>query len=100
MFLLIAFESYRHKLKINNAVKYALENPTYSFDHSFEFGIERRSAGGTTNTKFVVHHSIQCGLMDETLRAWAKVQNYIPWVAVAAQLPVRRYSGSPCGLVN
>jgi sacsin len=93
--LLIAFETYRHKLKINNAVKYALENPSYSFDHSFEIGIEHKSAGETANTKFVVHHSIQCGLMDETLRAWAKVQNYIPWVAVAAQLPVRRYSGSP-----
>jgi sacsin len=95
MFLLIAFESYRHKLKINNAVKYALENPTYSFDHSFEIGIEHRSAGETTSTKFVVHHSIQCDLMNETLRAWAKDQNYIPWVAVAAQLPVSRYSGSP-----
>jgi sacsin len=68
----MAFESYRHKLKINNAVKYAFEDPAYHFDHSFEFGIEHRSAGESIITKFVVHHSIQCDLMDKRSRAWAK----------------------------
>ncbi|KAL5316261.1 hypothetical protein ACEPPN_015306 [Leptodophora sp. 'Broadleaf-Isolate-01'] len=71
-----------HELKINNAVKYAFEDPAYHFDHSFEFGIEHRSAGELIITKFVVHHSIQCDLMDKRSRAWAKEQKYIPWVAV------------------
>jgi sacsin len=88
IFLLIAIWNCRHKSKVNNAVKCALKDPTYSFDHSFELTIEQRSTGVPTRTKFIVHHSIQCGLMDTKLRDWAIDQKYIPWVAVAAQLPV------------
>jgi sacsin len=78
----------RHKLKVNNAVKCALENPEYSFDHSFEAGIEFSSAGESKKTTFMVHHSIQCDLIESGLRDWAKDQKLIPWVAVAAQVPV------------
>jgi sacsin len=73
-------------------VKTAFKDPHYSFDHSFELEIEYESAGEAKKTKFVVHHSIQCGRMNKTLSAWAKDQNYIPWVAVAAQVPVSRQS--------
>ena len=36
----------------------------------------------------MIQHSIQCTSMDAELRAWAKEQQLIPWVAVAAQLPI------------
>jgi sacsin len=91
----MTFVSYRQRLKINNAVKSAFEDSAYHFDHSFAFGIEHRSDGESIIRKFVVHHTIQCDLMDKRSRAWAKEQKYIPWVAVAAQLPVNHYSGSP-----
>jgi sacsin len=78
----------RHKLKVNEAVKQALRNPKYSFDHCFEAGIEYRSAEELKKTSFVVYHRIQGALKDSSLREWAKDQKLVPWVAVAAQLPV------------
>jgi sacsin len=66
----------------------ALENLHYDFDLSFQVQIEHRSAQESRRTGFVVHHSIRGGSMDNSLRAWAKDQKLVPWVAVAAQLPV------------
>jgi sacsin len=74
-------------------VKSSLKNLEYSFDYSFEAGIEYRSAGESKKTTFVVHHSIRPDLMDSDLRDWAQGQKLIPWVAVAAQLPVSRFPG-------
>lgn len=82
----MTFRYYRHKSKVNSAVKSAFEDSAYFFDHSFELGIEHRSMGKSKKTTFVVHHSIP--LMRRTLAVWAADQKLIPWVAVAAQLPV------------
>ena len=71
-------------------MKSSLKNLEYSFDYSFEAGIEYRSAGESMKTMFVVHHSILPGLMDSDLRDWAQDQKLVPWVAVAAQFPVSR----------
>ncbi|RDL30678.1 Uncharacterized protein BP5553_10023 [Venustampulla echinocandica] len=79
-----------HKLKVKDAVKRALTDPEHSFDYSFEAGIEYRSTGQLKTTTFIVHHNIQCGLMDSTLRDWAAQQKFIPWVAIAAQIPILR----------
>ncbi|KAE9364465.1 hypothetical protein N431DRAFT_474055 [Stipitochalara longipes BDJ] len=76
-----------HKSKVNKAVNCALKDPTYIFDHSFEVGIEYRAIGESKKTLFAVHHRIQC--IKNTLRVWAEKQNLIPWVAVAARLPVQ-----------
>jgi len=75
-------------LKINNAVKLAFTSTRYSFDHTFELEVEHTSAKDVKKTNFIIHHSIQCGRVNKKLSAWAKEQNYIPWVAVAGQLPV------------
>ncbi len=69
-------------------MKRALKDPEYLFNHSFEASIEFRSAGESRKTSFMVHHSIQYDFMEAGLRDWAKDQKLIPWVAVAAQLPV------------
>ena len=85
----------RHKLKVNDAVKRALKDPAYSFnDDCFEAGIEYRSSGVKNKTTFMVHHRIQGDSMDNDLREWATDQKLVPWVAVAAQLPVSFPSNS------
>jgi sacsin len=86
------FAKCRHKSKVNDAVKEALVSPDFSFEHSFEVAMEHKAKGESKKTIFILHHSIQCGLMDETLRAWAKGQKYIPWVAIAAQVSVSQNS--------
>jgi len=73
---------------VNSAVKQALADPLFSFDLSFEAEIEHRIAGDSKKTSFVIHHTINCGSMDDSLRDWAKDQKFLPWVAVAAPLPV------------
>jgi len=77
----------RHKSKINSAVRSALTDPQYSFDHSFEAAMHYRTEDAIKNTAFIIHHSIQCGSMNKDMRAWTRAQNLIPWIAVAAQLP-------------
>jgi sacsin len=69
-------------------VKCALENSEYSFNHSFEAEIYYNSAGESKKTRFIIHHHIQFDLIENGLQDWAKDQKLIPWVAVAAQLPV------------
>ncbi len=87
------FAQYRHKSKVNDAVKEAFVSPEYAFEYSFEVAMEYEANGESKKTtKFLLHHSIECGLMGDTLRAWAKSQKYIPWVAIAAQLPASQYS--------
>lgn len=81
----------RHKSRVNDAVKRALEDPEYLFNHSFEAGIEYRSDGESKTTRFVVHHSIQRSPIDSGLQDWIKDEKLLPWVAVAAQLPVSWY---------
>ncbi len=86
------FSKCRHKSKVNDAVKEALVSPGFSFEHSFEVAMEHKDNGKSKKTMFIIHHSIQCGLMDDTLRAWAKGQKYIPWVAIAAQVSASQNS--------
>ncbi|TVY90160.1 Sacsin [Lachnellula willkommii] len=78
-----------HKLKVNDAVKYALKDPNYSFNLSFQVSIKTKTATESKQSAFVVHHSINGGLMDRSLRDWAVAQNLLPWVAVAAPLPLK-----------
>ncbi|TVY68700.1 Sacsin [Lachnellula suecica] len=82
-----------HKLKVNQAVKKAIKTPTLSFDLSFEAQIRYRSEGVVRNTAFVIHHSIQCGSMSNSMRDWSKEQQQLPWVAVAAKLPIESAEG-------
>lgn len=44
-------------------------------------------------TPFVIHHRIDSAWMDPELRKWSQQQKSVPWVAIAAQVPVS--SGSP-----
>ena len=93
------FAKCRHKSKVNDAVKEAFVSPGYSFEYSFEVAMEYEANGETKKTMFLLHHSIECDLMDDTLRAWANSQKYIPWVAVAAQLPASQYSRKCLGIL-
>jgi sacsin len=76
-------------------VKRALQDPNYSFDLSFQASIEHKTSAESKKTLFVVHHSINGGSMDGSLRDWAKTQNLLPWVAVAAPVPVSCDSRTP-----
>ncbi|TVY34994.1 Sacsin [Lachnellula subtilissima] len=75
-----------HKSKVNDAVKCVLKDPNYSFDHSFQVCIKTESATESKQRAFIVHHCINGGLMDGSLRDWAATENLLPWVAVAAPL--------------
>lgn len=100
MISLKGLKTYRHKSKVNNALRSSLKDLEYSFDYSFEAGIEYRSVGESVKTTFVVHHSILPGLMDSELRDWAQEQKLVPWVAVAAQVPVSRFPSKMWRLYN
>ncbi|KAH7330503.1 hypothetical protein BKA65DRAFT_404568 [Rhexocercosporidium sp. MPI-PUGE-AT-0058] len=86
-----------HKTKINNAVKSALMSPSFSFHHNFQAGIQHTSNEKSTTTQFMVQHIIQDS-MDDSLRSWARDQQLIPWVAVAAQLPLSPANNTQCSL--
>jgi sacsin len=73
---------------INQAVKAALADPDYAFDHSFEVKIKCGSSQESNETCFVVHHTIRGDSMDSQMRQWKADQSLVPWVAVAAQYPV------------
>ncbi|KAH9222449.1 hypothetical protein DL95DRAFT_441261 [Leptodontidium sp. 2 PMI_412] len=86
-----------HKTQINNAVKSALKSPTFSFHHNFRSGVRYTSNGKSTTTNFMIQHSIQ-DTMSVSLRTWANDQQLIPWVAIAAQLPVASTNNAQCSL--
>ncbi|KAL2067567.1 hypothetical protein VTL71DRAFT_1992 [Oculimacula yallundae] len=88
-----------HKAKIIDAVKSALKSPDYSFHYNFKAGIRYTSEGESTTTNFMIQHSILDSLSG-SLRAWAIGQQFIPWVAVAAQLPVSSSNITQCSLFN
>lgn len=73
---------------INQAVKSASTDPNISFDRSFEVKIKRTSNHKSSETGFVIHHTIRGESMDSEMRQWAKDQSLVPWVAVAAKFPV------------
>lgn len=75
-------------MRVNEAVKCALNDPFYSFDLGFEVGIQYTSSSSTTQVKFMVHHRIDGQCMKTGLQEWATDQKLVPWVAVAAQFPV------------
>ncbi|TVY36879.1 Sacsin [Lachnellula occidentalis] len=75
-----------HKSKVNDAVKHALKDPNSSFDLSFQVTIGTKTGTELKQSAFIVHHCINGGLMDGSLRDWAATQNLLPWVAVAAPL--------------
>jgi sacsin len=81
----------RHKSQVSHAVKTTLADPDYVFDLSFGVKIERRSGQESSETRFVVHHTICGDSMDSQMRQWTRDQNLVPWVAVAAQLPVNAF---------
>ncbi|KAH7383481.1 hypothetical protein BKA64DRAFT_682440 [Cadophora sp. MPI-SDFR-AT-0126] len=87
-----------HKSKINDAVKSALSPSASPFHYSFPAGIQYTLNGNAVaTTNFLIQHSIQDS-MDEGLRIWAKDQQLIPWVAVAAQLLTSSSSSAQCSL--
>ncbi|KAJ5050730.1 uncharacterized protein L3040_002603 [Drepanopeziza brunnea f. sp. 'multigermtubi'] len=89
-----------HKVKIQDAVKEALNDPTFSFEHHFQMGIRHNTSEKPTKpttTRFLVQHSIETGSMNAQLRGWATKQKFTPWVALATQLPIQsedKFNGS------
>ena len=79
----------RDKRFINCALDNALEGLGSIFHHSFEVIIKRSFSQKRTQTCFSVHHTILEESPEEDMQKWAKDQKYTPWVAVAAQIPVR-----------
>ncbi|KAH8668096.1 hypothetical protein BGZ60DRAFT_528433 [Tricladium varicosporioides] len=85
----IVGESIRsHKLQVSNATKSFLKDQAFTFDYSFEAGIKYTSGNKTTLSQFVIHHTIQTGSMDSDVQSWMKENKQVPWVAIAARLPL------------
>lgn len=84
---------FRQKSKINIALKGALKSPDFAFDHSFTARIEYSLAEESGTAEFAVHHSIRgvSILSNDRLRDWANDQKLIPWVAIAARIPVSAF---------
>ncbi|KAF4626625.1 hypothetical protein G7Y89_g11535 [Cudoniella acicularis] len=82
-----AGDLHMHKTKILNAVKTSLSTAQNSFDHSFEAHVKYTCREHSTQTSFVLHHSIGASRVESGLSSWAERQKLVPWVAIAAQLP-------------
>ena len=80
--------SLRHKSKVNQAVKLALEEQNYTFDHAFDVNIHLRLGENSSKTCFVVHHIIRGDFLDKSMKKWMREQKLVPWVAIAAEIPV------------
>lgn len=92
----------RQKSKINIALQGALKNPDFTFNHSFKAGIEYSSAEESGYAEFAVHHSIH-GISissNNGLRDWANDQKLIPWVAIAARIPVSAFWTMPIRILE
>ncbi|KAH8668095.1 hypothetical protein BGZ60DRAFT_451451 [Tricladium varicosporioides] len=76
------------KLKIKQAVKEAVQSKEYSWDYSFGAEIKYSLNGTTKQTKFALNHTIQNNITDVNLSGWMEDQKLIPWVALAAELPL------------
>jgi hypothetical protein len=69
-------------------IKKALIGDIGNFTRSFVVEIQSGSQELRKMNRFAVHHSIQKYPNDEKLRVWTKAEAMVPWVAVAAELPV------------
>jgi sacsin len=78
----------RNKTTINQMIKRAFAEAVDTFNLSFEIEIEYGQIGAKKQTSFAVHHQIGDNPKDKELREWSKAQAVIPWVAIAAQLPL------------
>jgi hypothetical protein len=85
---------HRHKTEINDMIKKALSGGLDNFNSSFVVEIESGSEGMEKRSGFAVHHIIQDYPENEKLRAWTKAEAMIPWVALAAKLPVSFMTGA------
>lgn len=83
-----AIDVRRQKKLVNEMIKKAFAEPNSTFDVSFDVEIETGSKNAKSRTSFAIHHSIGTYPVDEKLRDWCKAQVMIPWIAVAAQIPV------------
>ncbi|XMA11555.1 hypothetical protein WAI453_004346 [Rhynchosporium graminicola] len=86
-----------HKATIIDAVNRALNDPKYDFHYNFQAGIRYTHDGISTTTSFMIQHSI-LNTLGISLRPWSQEQQYIPWVAIAAQLPSSQMNSTQCSL--
>ncbi|KAH6680301.1 hypothetical protein B0J14DRAFT_578321 [Halenospora varia] len=86
-----------HKVQVSNATKTFLENPAYVFDYSLEAGIRYTNGHKSTMSQFVVHHKIQASSMNSDMKLWMKENKQIPWVGIAARLPLELKANSNRG---
>jgi sacsin len=70
--------------------------PEKPFELSFDIEIESASPAAKSRTSFAVHHSIASYPTEEKLRDWCNAQAMIPWIAVAAQIPVSCMDARKC----
>lgn len=82
-------------MEVKTAVGRAFKTPGFKFDYSFRTGIRVQSAGTITTTEYLVQHSINGAAIPGHLRDWARKQYLVPWVALAAQIPVCHYCTHP-----
>ncbi|CZT03992.1 uncharacterized protein RAG0_10590 [Rhynchosporium agropyri] len=60
-------------------------------------GIRYTHDGISTTTSFMIQHCI-LNTLGISLRPWSQEQQYIPWVAIAAQLPSSQMNSTQCSL--
>jgi sacsin len=83
---------YRFKAKVNDAIISSLKDPSYSIDITFEITTmtQYHKRGESTRSRFMVHHSVRGQSMSKEMLDWSRAQKMVPWVAVAARLPVSK----------
>jgi sacsin len=86
---MLSYNCDRNKRSVNEVIRAAPRGLEKPFEVSFDVDIESWSPTLKSRTSFAVHHSVASHPPDEKLREWCNAQAMIPWVAVAAQIPVR-----------
>jgi sacsin len=86
----------RNRRLVNDMIRTASTEPEKPFELSFDVEIESASPTANSRTSFAVHHSIASHPAEEKLRDWCNAQAMIPWIAVAAQIPVSYMDARKC----
>ena len=81
---------------IKSALQSAANDPTFAFNHSFVIKVEYHNGDELCQTEFGVHHCISgisaevsARKLPQEVQQWSEKEKLTPWIAVAAQLPVR-----------
>ena len=81
-------DEFRNKALINERIRHPQSENSSPYHPPFEIQLTYGDVGSKTSTTFAVQHTFGGEPQDQQLRNWRRDNAFIPWVAVAAEIPV------------